>query len=1283
MWSGRDSECNELAQMVLADAFRAGLLYGELGVGKTSLIRAGLIPHMRERGVVALVCEDLALPTESFAAALTALGVEPQPGEQSVAFLTRAVASSAPGQQFVFVVDDVDLLASDERALGELADMFAKVVSRSAGRARFLFVAASERMHALGALERRTGSLFPPSNRFELARFTPQVALGVFERAVSQCGLTIDPTLADTVVQGIAQPRGVLAAELQICAMAMRDLHVSSADDVRALGGPAELESAWLRAACAATGNERSALRLCAELAVGERAAVPGDDTARTIGVDAAFARSAYVELEARGVIARADADGTTWRLRHAVLAPVVREVSAPARASARRAFDLLGSKTAHQQRLSLSELYALRKEGIAPVTAAEVDVVQRSMHYYKRVGGAVAGGALLLLIAILVSLRGRVFFDLQSGPGGDRVVARSGRTGLSAFRWLPGAGYGRVVADTGLTRAMVAPKMWEQIANRDIGADKSAWTATLKSVMSPRLAGLIEYATTGSDAALGELRKSARDHEDLAELLFALGPIARGTPAEIQLVEAAIATPNLAVQRAAVAAAGSAAQRHDGHRDTLVRALTSADPELRRIAFSTVRGLGPRGGALFATALAQGTEPAARRELAAEVALTNSEARPSAATAAATLADPEVPAAVAEKAKGQLKAALALDPNKTAEVLIGLVAQDRASPEARVFAAQLLREMDFPVHGDPGNAANAAGIVDAARAAFGSKTLAVRAAALPLYAKVDPERAGGELAVMLDDKKLDKPLRVAAALAWGEVAAVNRGAAEKAIGDLMNDGDADIRAAAAIAAGKLGRVYQDRLVKMAKGESYSVRIGAAEGLALTALSGGSAGVGIDGIAQLWREKGRPRRDAVKVWGRLARKKPFPQVVSYLTSAVVITEDPALHPLGVEGLCNAALAGADVRLGLRRAADDPSVEVRRMAMSCIATGPDPAKNGAAIAAKLIKDPDSGIRADAARVLALPTAQAQRSAVPPETFVALLDDPDRDVRIVAIQAIGAFGATAPKSAAAAMAKLFARGDDPEKLALVRTARLIGDANMIALAVADRSTVVRIAAVEASLGSGVHVSATLSAALADVDGQVRKATLERLATGNDKIDPLMLDRALSLAVRDSDPELRQLALTTAARIAPMEAVKARMTRSLESRREQERAQAAAAAIGLVGRDAALTATLLEPLMSDPSRDVRVALLPALAAAYAKTTPATKLAAMISASETHAMRRLVAAAAFAIFASAEGQRTDAALKTLTSIDQPMARNVAQLVAGLVASKSDAVAFLQELIP
>ena len=144
-------------------------------------------------------------------------------------------------------------------------------------------------------------------------------------------------------------------------------------------------------------------------------------------------------------------------------------------------------------------------------------------------------------------------------------------------------------------------------------------------------------------------------------------------------------------------------------------------------------------------------------------------------------------------------------------------------------------------------------------------------------------------------------------------------------------------------------------------------------------------------------------------------------------------------------------------------------------------------------------------------------------------------------------------------------------------------------------------------------------------------------------------------------------------------------ARLHRSLASRVERERAQAAAAAIGLVDRDATLSLQLLEPLLEDPSHDVRVAMLPALAAAYAKTNTPDKLADLINDSETKAMRRLVAAASFVTLAKTDAgsAAARAARKMIAADGPPMARHSAKLVTGLIAGKADGLAFLQELVP
>jgi HEAT repeat protein len=639
-------------------------------------------------------------------------------------------------------------------------------------------------------------------------------------------------------------------------------------------------------------------------------------------------------------------------------------------------------------------------------------------------------------------------------------------------------------------------------------------------------------------------------------------------------------------------------------------------------------------------------------------------------------------------RARAQLVAALAKDPAAVAPGVVGLIGNEKAFADSRFFAIEILRELDpFP---------KLPKIEDAVRVALNSKAVSskgqpLRTAALPLYAKVDPTRAGGEvLAPLLDTKGLDKATKIAAALAWGEVARSggkdNVGAAQNALDRLIKDENDDVRAAAAQAIGNIGVKSLEQLRKMAKQESYVVRFGAARGLVAAAEVNAAPAVAVDGIAQLWREKGLPRRKAAEAFAQLARKRPT-YVVPYLTIAQRTPEDPALHPIGVEGLCNAAIANnPDARRALAYSADDKSADVRRILIRCVADGPEPAKQGVPIALDLVKDPIPEIRADVARILALAAAKGQVPQKVGDALVTLIEDSERSVRVIAIRAVGALGSNAPKGATAAMAKLFSTADEGEKLALLRTARLTQAEDIVGIAIADSSPIVRVEAVDAALASGMRAGPTLSAALADSDPQVRKAALERVAAQKGKLDAATLDRALALAVRDPNPELSQLALTTIARVAPKPAdVVARLRRALSSRAERERVQAAAAAVGLVDRDAAATVQLLDPLLEDPSHDVRVAMLPALAAAYAKTNDADKLAGILRDSETHAMRRIVAAAAFVTLARTEnGKKASEAVLAQVAKDGPaMARWIAKLTAGLIAAKADGMTFLQELVP
>ncbi len=1283
---GRDRERDELTRLVVGDAFRAGLLFGEEGVGKTSLLRAGLLPHLRDQGVFALVCDDLSDPVRSFANALLAeTGVGAQDGESAIQYLARVVSEALKGQLYLFVVDGLErVLDTSDEVLGAYANLYAQVVSRSGGRARFLFSCAAKKVYALGALERKTGSLFPPSNRYELRPFDPQTATEVLDRTIALAGLNCDPNMAATLATALTRKQQVLPADLQIAALAIRDLGLATPNHLQAIGGAAELLRAWLLNAAAATGDERAALRIVGELAHGDglNPCAAGWLASRA-NVEPAFAQHALTSLQASVVVQSVVVPGESERhfsLAHSILAAPAREIAAPAREAARIAFELLGSKAESNGRLELREWIQLRRDGISPSSEDETAVLERTKRYFYTVFGAIGAAPIVLLIFLYILLAGHYYLDVgrPSGGGKQTVVVRKGRPGLSAFFWLPAwPGYGEIIADTGFTRAMLGDKAWERVGDTDISGsnDGMAYVDAAMATVEPTVAARIRYATSGSPEELATLVSAAETPDAKATLLTQLAPIARGSAEELAFVQESLGAPEPSVQTAAMSVITEGARRNPkAFGKALVGALSSSDAELRRLAIAAARGLGDElSGKLVTKALAESEDAGARRDLMA-IAGTATDGGPSASAAAASLRDRSASSAAQTRARAELERAFRTDTEAAVAAAAALATDADAPPEQRAFALELLYEL-APESAYPDLKA-------AATECKGSKSEPVEAAALPLYARVDPTGAAGDL-VMLGNRKLSTELRRAVALAWGEVARKDRRPAEAALEPMLADPNPVVRSAAARAIGNAGRSGQAKLVSMVQKERYDVAIGAAYGLANSAEVGASAGVAVGGIYQLWKRKGKPRREAAEVYAKLARNKPA-AVFNYIVAAARARDDRELNPIGARGLCNAHEAGyRRAARELERSASDDSVEVRRLVAQCLVDSKvELGKSETDVAVALSRDSDANIRSDAARVLARAVANK-----PPAGAVAALaklaQDKSREPRMIAIRALGTVS-KAPDGALAALPVAFRGAPESDKLDILRVARKLGAGEVVASAITDESPSVRLAAIDTAIATRTDVASVINAALSDPDPSVRRAALARLAEGKSGLDTATTEAALRLAIRDDNEEIGDLALATMGRVGDPASARAELERRLASPSERVRSQAARASIGLAETDPKSAIEMLAPLLDDPSHDVRVALVPALGKAMALSSPG-ELAKKLSKAEGHATRRWVALAALLTLAQTEAgeESTRAELSKIAEKGRPWARFAAALGLGLLDGKADGITFLQTLVP
>jgi HEAT repeat protein len=254
--------------------------------------------------------------------------------------------------------------------------------------------------------------------------------------------------------------------------------------------------------------------------------------------------------------------------------------------------------------------------------------------------------------------------------------------------------------------------------------------------------------------------------------------------------------------------------------------------------------------------------------------------------------------------------------------------------------------------------------------------------------------------------------------------------------------------------------------------------------------------------------------------------------------ASAVDRRPELAPLAIVAL--RTLGDPAAVPALVRAAESPSVELRRRAVGALLALRDP--RGVAVVARGLDDPDPQVRADAVRLAA---ALAVRAVLP--SLGARLADPDPTVRVAAAGALTTLGAAGTTGAALAKDVLAGlkrpdapvRDDDEWWTVGGALARLVGtrEAPLLDAAAQTAAGPRRIAIARALAAVHERTPITDGAVTARLLEAVReKGTVARAAADALANARLRDDRALRIAFNAASPQLR-------ARLCPAVAATAR--------------------------------------------------------------------------------------------------------------------------------------------
>jgi HEAT repeat protein len=1267
---GRTEETALLDQLLSGEA-RVITFMGASGVGKTSLLRAGLTPALARRGVAAVTLGSYRDLERELVRETSRLGIAPPVPGQDPADYLGGVAREAKGG-LVLILDHL------EEALGPKADegsdviaLASQVVDEGGPLLRLVLSIDEAAFARLEMLRMALRSKIGARASTTLPRLLAARVADILERSAVQSGTPFETGLPAAVAADLCREGPCRAIDLQIAARAIADLRLGSLRRYRRSGGAALLPAAWFDRVCAESGGATARRALIAAASEG------------TISADALTARArngrdlgaeALAALRTRGLlVAQARGRQELFVLAHPALADLVLASTMADRARAGEARRVLMRRRAASERLRLGELYAISRNLRGALTDEERRAVFRSVGGVAlRLGLALA--LVVLVVAALFADSRRAYtlaLDPADAGGAARIVVRLGRRRLSLLNFIPNhPPLGSILADTGYTAAGLSRETVARIASGGATGTLDAtppgpsgrshvpgWLREVLNGLRPVPRGIAK-ALLGDPDGVAALKQAFADPAARGEILSTLSVIGRGGAGEDEILADALADHAPEIRRRGVEVAAAidrrqAGEKADGrqtgekpdsrpagaHAAILRAALADRSADVRAAVLQEAPTLPGGEAAGILTLALRDPDPTLRRRAEAETGAL-------AAHAPAIVVDALVdvlqsPDAGARRAALNLFESIAAkSPAESAAALARVVTNEKVADDVRVAALLILRRAGAP----------APALLPALEKAIRPEASPrLRAAALPLYARLISPADAEELA--RTEMKGPPAARAASAAVWGAVAATRPDDALKPLKSMLYDPTTEIRIEAARVYGFLHRDGLDLTEKALKDPSPEVERAAIE--SALALSAQYPGQVADMLGRAMKTV-RPavRRNLVEALAHLGESRTaaaLPPLAHAIKDSDVATRLAATNGFCTLAKKNAAAASPYLRIAAR----DDHDEVRAAAAACLpdVAAADP-KGAARMAAELTESEQPAVRIAAAQALGGVGGAAAELAF--GSLLKLCGDPNREVRAAAERSftavagalLGPDGGTSGSpvvrrrgaDAEHALEGALVQGDVGERQAIVAAAAKAELWGLLKQAARDGDETVRLEAVRAA-GAGAPTARDGAAppssprleivrgAVDDRSESVRAEAMRLLAgaAGGGSRDLLPTFEAM---LHGGDRAAREAAVAGIGALPdPGDTGFRLLNEAMGSRSESLRTAAARAFGRLAPLDPERVAPVLERAVRDPAYDVRSAALPALAAVWSQQLDAHALGHTLVTSDADSTRRFVA--------------------------------------------------------
>jgi WD40 repeat protein/tRNA A-37 threonylcarbamoyl transferase component Bud32 len=408
---GRETDTASLLEMIRHSDFRFGVLFGESGCGKTSLLKAGLLPKLWEDGYVPVYCRSYKDP---LGAALDecrklshVIAVEGEPPTQYLWRVAREMCAT-----LVIICDQFEEFFVSHRSAQE-REPFLSFIAASHDNAdlpvKFLVSMRSDFLYLISSeLARRVEEPLISSRTYHLRSFDEAQAIQIIEKSAGRAGLPFERGLSRQVARDLSSGDVISPSEMQIVGAQLQSKRIYTLQAYRRAGGKEPLVHTFVEDVIQASGDAEGARLLLRSLISDENTRVtwPLEQIARrTQRSTATVERLLRVFVKSR--LIREIQEETPWRyeLMHEYLIEKINQITGRVMDATQRANRLFRQYLSNyavdkHTHIPIGRLWFVRRYSDLERGDRERELLKRSLR-----SGLLRSGAVFLALIVVATL--------------------------------------------------------------------------------------------------------------------------------------------------------------------------------------------------------------------------------------------------------------------------------------------------------------------------------------------------------------------------------------------------------------------------------------------------------------------------------------------------------------------------------------------------------------------------------------------------------------------------------------------------------------------------------------------------------------------------------------------------------------------------------------------------------------------------------------------------------------------------------------------------------------